>query len=86
VKAFDPGSGREVWSWRARHPMVASLLATAGDLVFLSEPTGDFNALHARTGELLLQFQTGSGIRSTRSSTASTAGSMSRSRAAGAAG
>jgi alcohol dehydrogenase (cytochrome c) len=30
--------------------------------VFTGEPTGEFNAFHARTGELLWQFQTGTGI------------------------
>jgi alcohol dehydrogenase (cytochrome c) len=40
VTAFDPASGREVWSWKARHPIVASLLATAGDLIFVGEPMG----------------------------------------------
>jgi alcohol dehydrogenase (cytochrome c) len=64
VKAFDPTTGRQVWSWRGRHPMVGSVLATAGDLVFAGEPTGEFNAYDARTGELLWQFQTGSGIHS----------------------
>jgi alcohol dehydrogenase (cytochrome c) len=44
--------------------MVGSVLATAGDLVFAGEPTGEFNAYDARTGELLWQFQTGSGIHS----------------------
>jgi alcohol dehydrogenase (cytochrome c) len=64
VKAFDPTTGREVWSWRAEHPMLSSLLTTAGDLVFAGEPNGNFNAFHARTGELLWQFNTGSGIHS----------------------
>ena len=62
VRAFDPATGREAWSWKARHPIVSSLLATGGDLLFVGEPTGEFNALNARTGELLWQFQTGSGI------------------------
>jgi alcohol dehydrogenase (cytochrome c) len=62
VKAFDPRTGREAWSWRARHPMVGSLLATAGNLLFAGEPTGEFDAFDATTGELLWQFQTGSGI------------------------
>jgi alcohol dehydrogenase (cytochrome c) len=62
VKAFDPRTGREVWSWRGQAPMVSSMLATGGDLVFTGEPTGQFNAYDARTGELLWQFQTGSGI------------------------
>jgi alcohol dehydrogenase (cytochrome c) len=64
IKAVDPVTGREVWAWRSRHPMVGSVLATAGDLVFSGEPTGAFNAYHARTGALLWQFQTGSGIHS----------------------
>jgi alcohol dehydrogenase (cytochrome c) len=62
VKAFDPATGRQVWSRRTQHPMVGSLLVTAGDLVFAGEPTGEFDAFDARTGELLWQFQTGSGI------------------------
>ncbi len=64
LKAIDPMTGREAWSWRARYPMVASVLATAGDVVFTGEPTGEFNAWDARSGELLWQFQTGSGIHS----------------------
>ncbi len=61
VKAFDPSTGEEVWRWRNETPMVASVLATGGDLVFAGEPSGEFNAFHARTGELLWQFQCGSG-------------------------
>jgi alcohol dehydrogenase (cytochrome c) len=64
VKAFDPATGREVWRWDAEHPIVASLLTTAGGLVFAGEPSGTLNALHARTGEVLWTFNTGSGIHS----------------------
>src|SRR5690606_15840915 len=63
VKAFDL-AGREVWSWRAEEPIVTSMLATGGDLVFTGDPLGRVLALHARTGELLWEFQTGSGIHS----------------------
>jgi len=62
VKAFDPATGREVWAWKARYPIVSSLLATSGDLLFAGEPTGEFDAFNARTGELLWQLQTGNGI------------------------
>jgi alcohol dehydrogenase (cytochrome c) len=41
--------------------MCASVLATGGDLVFAGEPTGEFNAFDARTGEHLWHFQCGSG-------------------------
>jgi alcohol dehydrogenase (cytochrome c) len=64
VKAFDPATGREVWSWRGEAPIVTSLLSTAGGLVFSGEPSGLFNAHDARTGAVLWQFQTGSGIHS----------------------
>ena len=64
VKAFDAATGREVWSWRGVAPIVSSILATAGDLVFAGEPSGMVNAYHAGTGEVLWQFQTGSGIHS----------------------
>ncbi len=61
VRAFDPATGNRVWDWKNDKPMVASVLATGGDLVFAGEPTGEFNAFDARTGELLWQHQTGSG-------------------------
>ncbi|HEX2060476.1 MAG TPA: PQQ-dependent dehydrogenase, methanol/ethanol family [Thermoanaerobaculia bacterium] len=64
VKAIDPATGRQVWAWKGQHPMVASVLATGGDLVFTGEPSGHFNAYDARTGELLWQYQTGNGIHS----------------------
>ncbi|HYQ63365.1 PQQ-dependent dehydrogenase, methanol/ethanol family [Actinophytocola sp.] len=60
VSAFD-ANGDEKWRWRNELPMCASVLATGGDLVFAGEPSGEFNALDARTGELLWQFQCGSG-------------------------
>jgi alcohol dehydrogenase (cytochrome c) len=60
VSAFD-ANGEEKWRWRNELPMCASVLATGGDLVFAGEPSGEFNALDARTGELLWQFQCGSG-------------------------
>jgi alcohol dehydrogenase (cytochrome c) len=61
VSAFDPATGQEAWRWRNETPMCASVLATGGGLVFAGEPTGEFNALNARTGEQLWQFQCGSG-------------------------
>ena len=60
ISAFD-ANGEEKWRWRNELPMCASVLATGGDLVFAGEPSGEFNAIDARTGELLWQFQCGSG-------------------------
>ena len=67
ISAFDPRTGEERWRWRNDIPMCASLLATGGDLVFGGEPTGEFNALDAESGELLWQFQCGSGHHSSPS-------------------
>ncbi len=67
VSAFD-ANGEEKWRWRNELPMCASVLATGGDLVFAGEPSGEFNALDARTGELLWQFQCGSGHHSSPTS------------------
>jgi len=61
ISAFDPATGGETWRWKRGLPMCASVLATAGDLVFAGEPTGEYNALDARTGEHLWKFQCGSG-------------------------
>ncbi|MGH3172065.1 MAG: PQQ-binding-like beta-propeller repeat protein, partial [Trebonia sp.] len=61
IKAIDADTGEEKWRWHNDVPMCASTLATAGDLVFAGEPTGEFNAWDARNGEHLWQFQTGSG-------------------------
>ena len=60
ISAFD-ANGDEQWRWRNELPMCASVLATAGDLVFAGTPSGEFVALDARTGEQLWQFQCGSG-------------------------
>ena len=64
VKAFDAATGKQMWEWKHAHPVVSSVLATAGDLVFVGAATGEFVALNARTGEQLWQLQTGSGIHS----------------------
>jgi alcohol dehydrogenase (cytochrome c) len=64
LKAFDPRTGAEAWSFDSQFPMAASILATAGHLVFTGEPDGHFDAWDAATGKLLWRFQTGSGIHS----------------------
>ncbi len=63
VDAWDPVTGKRAWSVPYRFPLMSSMLATAGDLVFTGDPEGNFFALHARTGEKLWSFQTGAGHR-----------------------
>jgi len=63
LDAWDPISGKRVWSSAAKYPLMASVLATAGDLVFTGDPEGNFFALDARNGNRLWTYQTGAGHR-----------------------
>jgi lanthanide-dependent methanol dehydrogenase len=61
--AWDPVRGRKVWGIRdAALPVYSGVLATAGNLVFYGTMEGFFRAVDARTGTILYQFHTGSGI------------------------
>jgi alcohol dehydrogenase (cytochrome c) len=64
VIAIDPSSGDIKWSVKTRSPMSASVLATAGGLIFTGDAEGNVIAYDDKTGMLLWSFQTGSGIRS----------------------
>jgi len=63
LAAFDPLTGQRKWSFPGRTWFMASLLATAGDLLFTGDPEGTFFALDARDGKRLWSFQTGGGHR-----------------------
>jgi alcohol dehydrogenase (cytochrome c) len=63
IDAFDPVSGKRQWSYRSKYPLLASTLATAGNLIFSGDPEGHFFALDALTGERIWSFSTGSGHR-----------------------
>jgi alcohol dehydrogenase (cytochrome c) len=63
LDARDPVTGQLHWTYRSKYPLLASVLATAGDLVFTGDPEGFFFALDASTGAKLWSFQTGSGHR-----------------------
>jgi alcohol dehydrogenase (cytochrome c) len=63
IAAFDPLTGKRQWSVPATTWLLASVLATAGDLIFSGDPEGNFFALDARTGKRLWSFPTGAGHR-----------------------
>lgn len=63
LDAWDPVTGKRIWSYPYKFVLLASVLATAGDLVFTGDPEGLFFALDARTGSKLWSFQTGAGNR-----------------------
>lgn len=60
--AWDPVKGQAAWQIKENFPAWSGALATAGDVVFYGTLEGWFKAVNARTGELLWQFKTGSGI------------------------
>jgi alcohol dehydrogenase (cytochrome c) len=63
LDAIDPVTGKVQWSYRYKYPLLASVLSTAGGLIFTGDPEGFFFALDAKTGEKLWSFSTGSGNR-----------------------
>jgi PQQ-dependent dehydrogenase (methanol/ethanol family) len=60
--AWDPVARKKVWSIKENFPVWSGALATAGDVVFYGTMEGWFKAVDAKTGALLWQFKTGSGI------------------------
>ncbi|HET6763617.1 MAG TPA: PQQ-binding-like beta-propeller repeat protein, partial [Longimicrobiaceae bacterium] len=60
--AWDPVQMRAAWQIRERFPVWSGALATGGDVVFYGTMDGFFKAVDARSGRLLWQFKTGSGI------------------------
>jgi len=63
LDAWDPVTGKRIWRWPYKYVLLASVLATAGDLAFTGDPEGFFFALDARTGAKAWSFQTGAGNR-----------------------
>jgi PQQ-dependent dehydrogenase (methanol/ethanol family) len=61
--AYDPVTGKRAWLYEYKYPLLASVLATAGDVVFTGDAEGFFFALDAKTGKKLWSYQTGSGHR-----------------------
>jgi PQQ-dependent dehydrogenase (methanol/ethanol family) len=62
VSAWDPVGRKKVWSLKESFPVWSATLATAGDVVFYGTMEGWFKAVDARSGQLLWQYKTGSGI------------------------
>ncbi len=57
IEAINLATGRVVWIHRQRAPLVSSLLATGGGLVFVGALDRFFSAYNAATGKLLWQTQ-----------------------------
>ncbi|HWH48744.1 MAG TPA: PQQ-binding-like beta-propeller repeat protein [Burkholderiales bacterium] len=55
-------SGKIRWQVKTAEPLVGGVLATAGDLLFVGEGNGNFNAFNSETGELLWQTTASAGV------------------------
>jgi lanthanide-dependent methanol dehydrogenase len=62
MMAWDPVARRKAWTIQERFPLWSGALTTAGGLVFYGNLEGLFKAVDARSGKVLWQFRTGSGI------------------------
>jgi len=60
--AWDPIKQQKVWGNKDDLPYIGGVTTTAGGLVFHGDIHGWFKALDARTGGVLWEFMTGSGI------------------------
>ena len=61
LRAVNPKSGKIEWEVKNEAPLWGGVLV-AGDLVFWGTPEGYLKAADAKTGKVVWQFQTGSGI------------------------
>ena len=60
--AWDPVKKAPAWQIKENFPVWSGTLVTAGNVAFYGTMEGWFKAVDARTGQLLWQFKTGSGI------------------------
>ncbi len=60
--AWDPVHAKPVWTLKENFPVWSGTVVTAGDVVFYGTMDNLFKAVDARTGKLLWQYKTVSGI------------------------
>jgi PQQ-dependent dehydrogenase (methanol/ethanol family) len=60
--AWNPATGKRVWSIKETFMTMSGVLATAGDIVFYGTADGWFRAVDARSGKVLWSQKLGSGI------------------------
>ena len=83
LDARDPITGKVAWTVDFPEPPLASLLSTAGGLVFVPDARGWLHAYDAKTGKELWQGNDGAGITAASSATRPAASSTSLSSPAG---
>ena len=60
IKALDPETGKAMWSYKLYQGSITNgVLATGGNVLFVSERNGNIIALDAKSGQYLWHYQTG---------------------------
>ncbi|ACB94613.1 pyrroloquinoline quinone-dependent dehydrogenase [Beijerinckia indica] len=59
LTAFDAATGQKRWQYQSGKPIIGSVAATGGDLVFVGELTGDFLAFDAKDGKIVFKHSLG---------------------------
>ncbi len=62
LKAWDPVKQKEAWFFKEELPLNGGTMTTSTGLVFAGDVKGIFRAFDAKTGKILWEFNTGSGI------------------------
>jgi alcohol dehydrogenase (cytochrome c) len=60
--AINVETGKIAWQYKAPQPLIGGALATAGNVVFMGEGNGWFDAFNASNGQRLWRFQLGAGV------------------------
>jgi alcohol dehydrogenase (cytochrome c) len=60
--AVNVDTGKLAWQYKANQPLIGGALATAGNLVFMGEGDGYFDAFDATSGAKLWKFNLGAGV------------------------
>jgi glucose dehydrogenase len=60
--AINTDTGAIAWTAMTPQPLIGGALATAGNLVFMGEGDGDFDAFDATTGKKLWHYNLGAGV------------------------
>lgn len=62
LSAIDMSTGKIAWQNKTTQPLIGGVLATAGNLLFMGEGDGHFNAYDSKTGALLWQDKSEFGV------------------------
>ncbi|MDO9150375.1 MAG: PQQ-binding-like beta-propeller repeat protein [Methylotenera sp.] len=62
LSAINLTTGKMRWQVKTEQPLMGGVLATRGELVFMGEGSGHFNAYNSKTGQLIWQTKVTAGV------------------------